>query len=105
MFRSDGWDVDLRTGCDHDALVAEAERLRPPVIGLSLSSEDRLAALARLVVALRLVVGGSIIAVAPPATMDDAAVAAVIDTDLVIRDAKGARAALHERLQQSVTAP
>jgi hypothetical protein len=51
------------------------------------------------------VVSGSIIAVAPPATMDDAAVAAVIDTDLVIRDAKGARAALHERLQQSVTAP
>jgi methanogenic corrinoid protein MtbC1 len=100
MFRTGGWDVELLTGCDHDTLVATAERLRPPVIGLSLSSEDRLAALARLVVALRLVASGSILAVAPPATMDDAAVAAVIDTDLVIRDATIARAALDERLQR-----
>lgn len=99
MFRAEGWDIDLLTGCDHDRIVGETERLRPPVIGLSLSSEDRLATLVRLVVALRIVASSAIVAVAPPAAMDDDAVARVIDTDLLIRNAQDARAALDRSIR------
>ncbi|MCU0905979.1 MAG: cobalamin-dependent protein [Rhodobacteraceae bacterium] len=94
MFRSAGWEIELRTGTDHDALVDDALRLQPPVIGLSLSAQNPLAALARLVVAQRLVAPAAIIAVAPPAGMEAEALATVVDVDLVIRDAVQARADL-----------
>jgi methanogenic corrinoid protein MtbC1 len=97
LFRDAGWSIDLQIGADHDALVAHAERTQPHVVGLSLSTEQRLDALARLVVALRLVVPQALVGVAPAEDMDAERLCALADIDLVFGDAPGALAEL-ERL-------
>lgn len=97
LFREAGWEIDLQTGLDHDALVAHVERTQPPVIGLSLSTERRLDALARLVVALRFVTPFAIIGVAPASSVDAPRLHEVADIDLVLDDVCSARLEL-ERL-------
>ncbi len=97
LFRKAGWEVDLQLATDHAALIERARARAPRVMGLSLSTEARLGALARLVVALRLALPGMVIAVAPAATLDATRVEALLDVDLVLGDAVSARAAL-ERL-------
>ena len=94
LFRVAGWEIDLQTGSDHDGLVALVRRTRPPIIGLSLSTERRLSELVRLVVALRIDSPLAVIGVAPAATMDADMVAEVVDIDLVFQDADSARADL-----------
>ena len=98
LFREAGWDIDLQLATDHDSLVARAERLHPCVIGLSLSAEARLPALARLVVALRLELPRAVIGVAPAAALDPAGIDALLDVDLILGDAVTARAELERRL-------
>jgi methanogenic corrinoid protein MtbC1 len=90
LFREAGWEIDLRIGADHDALSHAAERTRPRVIGLSLSTERRLEALARLVVALRFVVPGAVIGVAPASRVDAERLHEIADIDLVLRDVPSA---------------
>lgn len=90
LFREAGWEIDLRTGTDHDALVAHVERTRPNIIGLSLSTEQRLAALVRLVVAMRITVPFAIIGVAPATNVDAARLHDLVDIDLVFDDAPSA---------------
>jgi len=97
LFREAGWEIDLRTGVDHDALVAHVEATEPHIVGLSLSTELRLDALVRLVVALRLVVPHAIIGVAPSACVDAARLHERVDIDCVFGDATSACAEL-ERL-------
>lgn len=97
LFREAGWEIDLRTGVDHDALVAHVEATEPHVIGLSLSTDLRLDALVRLVVALRLVVPHAIIGVAPGACVDARRLHGLVDIDCVFGDATSACAEL-ERL-------
>ncbi len=97
LFRDEGWDVDLQIGLDHGALLARAEATQPRVIGLSLSTAARLAALARLVVALRLALPRVILGVAPAAGLDAAKLEHLLDIDVVLRDADTSRADL-ERL-------
>lgn len=92
-FRKVGWSIDLKIGTDHDTLVAHAEKTRPGVIGLSMSTKERLADLVRLVVALRFVCPASIIGVAPALDMKDADIRQVVDVDVVFRDA---RTAVHD---------
>lgn len=90
LFREMGWVIDLQTDTDHDRLVAHAEETTPHIIGLSLSTEGRLDALVRLVVALRLVVPLAIIGVAPASNMDPARLHDLVDIDLVLNDAPSA---------------
>ena len=59
LFRRDGWDIALRLGLDHGELIHEIERCDVPVIGISVSNPDSLAALARLVLAIRVVKPGA----------------------------------------------
>ncbi len=94
MFRVAGWDIDLQTGQTHEGLIDYVRSTQPPIIGLSLSSERRLADLVRLVVALRIESPLAIIGVAPAATLDADAVADLVDIDLVFHDADSARADL-----------
>lgn len=47
LFREAGWEIDLETGTDHDELIAHVEQTHPHIIGLSLSTEQRLDALVR----------------------------------------------------------
>jgi len=88
LFRDAGWEIDLHVGSDHDALVAQVERIEPEIIGLSLSTEERLAALVRLVVAMRMAVPHALIGVAPAATLDASKVERVADIDLLFGDAR-----------------
>lgn len=91
LFREAGWDIDLQVEGTHDTLVARAERLRPAVIGLSVSASSGLDGLARLVAALRLAVPGALVAVAASGGMDADALRRMIDLDLVVTDARQAR--------------
>lgn len=91
IFRDAGWDIDLRLGSDHAGLIARAEQTRPQVVGLTLSTPQRLAALARLVLGLRLALPEAIIGVAPGEGMDADALDGLLDIDLVFRDVETAR--------------
>lgn len=90
LFREAGWEIDLETGTDHDELMAHVEHTQPHIIGLSLSTEQRLDALVRLVVATRLVVPDAIIGVAPSTSVDADRVRSLVDIDLVFADAPSA---------------
>lgn len=89
-FREAGWNIDLQVGLQHDELIRHAVRTEPTIIGLSLSTEERIADLVRLVVALRLERPSAIIGVAPALNMEDSALHSVVDIDLVFRDASSA---------------
>ncbi|MFN5998522.1 MAG: B12-binding domain-containing protein [Paracoccaceae bacterium] len=90
LFREAGWEIDLETGTDHDELIAHIEQTLPHIIGLSLSTEQRLDALVRLVVATRLVVPDAIIGVAPSSNVDAERLSDLVDIDLVFSDAPSA---------------
>lgn len=53
LFRTHGWDIDLKIGLGHDALIAALAHTDAPIIGLSLGQEEQLEPLVRLIVALR----------------------------------------------------
>jgi methylmalonyl-CoA mutase cobalamin-binding subunit len=97
LFREAGWEIDLWTGADHDGLVAHVEDTRPHIIGLSLSTEQRLDALVRLVVAIRITTPYAIIGVAPAAAVDAGRLHNLVDIDLVFEDGHSASREL-ERL-------
>lgn len=90
LFRDAGWEIDLQVATDHDGLVAHVDQTEPPIIGLSLSTEARLEALVRLVVAMRIVVPHAIIGVAPASDVDPKRLGDVVDIDLVFNDAASA---------------
>lgn len=98
-FREAGWSIELKVGVDHEVLVDHVQRTEPDIIGLSLSTEERLPNLVHLVVALRLVRPQAIIGVAPALNMDDAAIQAVTDIDIIFRDARQAVRDLEWMLQ------
>jgi methanogenic corrinoid protein MtbC1 len=100
MFREAGWEIDLQTGRDHDAIMARVETSQPRIVGLSLSTDQRLENLARLVVALRLAVPRAIIGVAPGAEIDDRTITDLVDIDLLFHDTRRACADL-DRLVRS----
>lgn len=90
MFRDVGWEIDLRTGTDHETLITHVEQTMPQIIGLSLSTVQRLDALVRLVVAMRIVVPQAFIGVAPSQDVDEERLRGLVDIDLVFRDAPSA---------------
>jgi len=90
LFREAGWDIDLRIDTDHDDLLAHVEDTQPHIIGLSLSTEQRLDALVRLVVAMRITMPSAIIGVAPATNVDAARLHDLVDIDLVFDDAPSA---------------
>jgi methanogenic corrinoid protein MtbC1 len=53
LFRTHGWDIDLKLGLGHDALISAIAHADAPIIGLSLGQEQQLEPLVRLIVALR----------------------------------------------------
>ncbi|ETX10243.1 hypothetical protein OCH239_22310 [Roseivivax halodurans JCM 10272] len=99
LFRDAGWEIDLQTGIDHDALVAHVEHTQPHIIGLSLSTEQRLDALVRLVVAIRITTPSAIIGVAPATTVDAGRLQDLVDIDLVFDDAPSACRDLERLIQ------
>lgn len=77
-----GWDIALRVGLGHEALVEEIARLKPTMVGLSASLQGHTLPIARLIVALRvrcpqvwIILGGGIVA-------NDPEVADAVDADV-----------------------
>lgn len=99
VFRDAGWDIALIVNQTHDALLARAEILQPPVVGLSISNSSRLDALGHLIVALRLTLPKTIIAVAGGPDIDNQTLRDLVDLDIVISDARTAQADLSELLR------
>ena len=98
VFRERGWEIDLQIGCDHDSLVDRVERKGQRIIGLSLSTEARYDALARLVVAMRLAAPHAIIGVAGGDGVDPSVLRRLVDIDLVFESAVGACDLLEDRI-------
>ena len=87
LFRQEGWEIDLKTDTDHEALLEHVEATRPQIIGLSLSTHRRLDALVRLVVAVRISIPEVIIGVAPGGDLKADRILQLVDIDLVFDDA------------------
>jgi methanogenic corrinoid protein MtbC1 len=96
MFRKAGWDIDLRIGLDQHLLLDRVKKTQPAIIGLSLSSRDRLPDLLTLVVALRLASDHAFIGVAPGGDLTADEIRSVADVDLVFGDALSAVATLEK---------
>ncbi len=54
LFRKEGWEISLKVGLDHEALVAEIEQEPTGIVGLSISGRHSVDELSRLVVALHI---------------------------------------------------
>lgn len=83
--RRRGWDVDLRSGMDHEALVDQIGHSDYSIIGLSASTSAALFPLTRLIVGLRIsnprawiVIGGTIVQAVPE-------IVALVDADGAVR--------------------
>lgn len=100
MFREAGWEIDLQLGLDHSGLVEHVTRTRPGVIGLSLSTADRLPELVQTVLGLRLVVPHAVIGVAHGGELLAADIRRIADVDLIFDDAASAIDALERRMQR-----
>ncbi|WP_322890667.1 MULTISPECIES: hypothetical protein [unclassified Yoonia] len=90
MLREIGWEIDLRTKTEHNALVAHIERTCPHIIVLFLSTMRRLDALIQLIVSTRIVLPNCIIGVAPLETINVDRLGALADIDLVFKDVRTA---------------
>lgn len=93
-----GWEIDLRTGLTHDAVVAEVGALGYPIIGLSASSTRMLFPLARLIVALRVANPGAWILVSGPIAALEPDVAHLVDADAAACDFAEAEAMMEDFL-------
>ena len=94
LFARQGWDIDLKLGLEHAELVDRIAATRPDIVGLSLSTPERLVALTRLCVSIRLAVPPTLIAVAGPGAADAGRVRQVADVDFVFTDVDEAQAQL-----------
>ena len=104
LFRDRGWDVDLRTGLSEAQLAETLRRGDYPIVGLSSSSVDRLRALGRTVVELRLAVprvlifiGGRIARMEPNIAVRVGADAAAWDMESCVAEMERLYAALPGR--------
>ncbi len=79
--RRKGWDISLRLGLGHDALVSEIARLQPAMLGLSASLPSMTFATARLIVALRIRCPHIWILVAGQIVGHDPDIARIVDAD------------------------
>lgn len=104
MFRQRGWQVDLLTGLDHDALLQRINRADVPVIGLSAGPEALLMPLARLVMALRISRPEALIVLGGRITGQRPDLAQLIDADHIAGDAISAIAPVTALLQARASA-
>ncbi len=79
--RRKGWDISLRLGLGHDALVTEIARMQPAMLGLAASLPSMTFATARLIVALRIRCPHIWILMAGPIVAQDPDIARIVDAD------------------------
>ena len=79
--RRNGWDITLRLGLGHDALVEDIARLQPTMVGLSASLPTVTFATARLIVALRVRCPQVWVLIGGPIVGHDPDIARIVDSD------------------------
>lgn len=79
--RRKGWDISLRLGLGHDALVEDIARAQPTMVGLSASLTTMTFATARLIVALRVRCPQVWVLVAGQVMATDPDFARIVDAD------------------------
>lgn len=84
--RQKGWDITLRLGLGHAALVEEIAALAPTMVGLSTALSSSTFAIARLIVALRVRCPQVWILVGGHAVAADPEIAALVDADAAAAD-------------------
>jgi MerR family transcriptional regulator, light-induced transcriptional regulator len=86
LFRNRGWEIDLRTGFDHEALLDSIAERPYRIIGLSAGHPSTIVALTRLIVALRITHPESQIIVSGNIANEVRGLNALIRADFVLHD-------------------
>ncbi|MEL6362821.1 MAG: cobalamin-dependent protein [Pseudomonadota bacterium] len=104
VFREAGWQVDLEVGLDHETLVEQVNRRTPNVIGLTLSTNERLEDLARVIVAIRINAPTAIIGIGQGGEVETDQLKAIVDFDLIFTDINIALRDLEDMLREQSVA-
>jgi len=86
IFRQRGWDIELLLGLSHDEIVAKVDDTSHLIIGLSAGGEHVIAALARLVLAIRMHKPGVRIFVGGQAVAENPDLVAAVSPDGMAAD-------------------
>lgn len=100
LFRSKGWDITLKIGMTHEALLEYFTHSNCTVIGLSASGDHAVLPLARLVVALRISNPQALIMLSGKIVQADPETVAHLGVDSVAQDVPGAIAEMERLLVQ-----
>lgn len=84
FLRRRGWQIDVKQGLSHQALVDEISHHAYPVIGLTASGRSKIFALARLIVALRVSHPGAWIMIGGNIVVEEPDIVALIDADFAV---------------------
>jgi methanogenic corrinoid protein MtbC1 len=103
--RRKGWDIGLRLGLGHEALVEEIARLQPTMLGLSASLPSMTFATARLIVALRIRCPHIWVLIAGPIVTHDPDIARIVDADAAAATLDEAEAMLAGHLAELTRLP
>ena len=96
--RCKGWQVDIKSGLAHDALVKAISNDDYPVIGLSASTPMMIFPLARLIVALRVTNPAAWIMVGGLIVQEEQHIQSLVDADGVVLDIQSAEAQMEAHM-------
>ena len=96
--RRKGWQVDMKAGLSHDALVRAISQDDYPIIGLSASTPMMIFPLARLIVALRMTNPAAWIMVGGLIVHEEPHIQSLVDADGVVLDIQSAEAQMEAHL-------
>jgi MerR family transcriptional regulator, light-induced transcriptional regulator len=96
--RRKGWQVDMKAGLTHDALIEQISRDDYPIIGLSASSSMMIFPLARLIVALRVTNPGAWIMIGGQIIKEEPHIQSLVDADGIVTDIESAEAQMEAHM-------
>lgn len=100
--RRKGWQIDMKAGLTHDALVEAISQDDYPVIGLSASSPMMIFPLARLIVALRVTNPGAWIMIGGQIVKEEPHIQSLVDADGIVTDIDSAEAQMEAQVSGAV---
>ena len=96
--RRKGWQIDMKAGLTHDALVQTISNDDYPIIGLSASTPMMIFPLARLIVALRVTNPAAWIMVGGQIVREEPHIQSLVDADGVVLDIQSAEAQMEAHM-------
>ena len=96
--RRKGWQIDMKAGLTHDALVKAISNDDYPIIGLSASTPMMIFPLARLIVALRVTNPGAWIMIGGLIVQEEPHIQSLVDADGIVLDILSAEAQMEAHM-------